>query len=114
MLDGIFSPVKKATRPLSEIQIKRGVLNCTIPSAASDTAATSSAFLPVDPVILSGEQSTTVLYCSNSGTATASIIGKTHHKLQAPATTVKIVMSIVGQSLISTAKVVDIDYMSSY
>ena len=109
MLEGIVSPVKKATLPLSELQFKRGVINGTILSATSDTTTTSIVFLPTDLVILTDAQSTTVFHCLNGGTAAASIIGKTHHKLQTPATIVNIVPYLVGQSLLSTEKVVDAD-----
>ena len=102
VLDEFFLPVNKATCPLSEIQLKQGVLNGTIPFVASDTVATSSAFLHTDLVIITGKQSTTIFHFPNEGTAAASIMGNTHHKFISPEKTKNIVPSLVGKSLRST------------
>ncbi len=94
--------------------IQQGVLIESIPSAVSDTAATSSAFLPSAPMIPTGTVSMAVFYLPNGATMAATMIYKLHHNLQEPACSVNIVPSLVSNSLFSTVKMVKAGYMAIY
>jgi hypothetical protein len=91
-----------------------GVLNGTIPSAVSDTGATSSAFLKEDPSIPTGRTSSAIFHLPNGAVAPASTINKLLHNVRAPARDVNIVPSLVGNSLLSTSKFTDAGYTAIY
>ncbi len=65
---------------------KEGILNGSIPSAAYDTAATSSCGKYGDPFIPTGRQSTKVFQTPTGHRAPASEIQLLDHDLQSPAT----------------------------
>jgi hypothetical protein len=70
-----------------------GVLNSTIPSAVSDTGATSSAFLKEeDPSIPTGRTSSAIFHLPNGAVAPATTINKLLHNVRAPAWDVNIVL----------------------
>jgi hypothetical protein len=92
----------------------QGILNGTIPSAVSDTAATSNAFLPSAPTLLTGTVSTAVFHLPNRVTAAATMIHKLHHNLREPAHSINIVLSLVDNSLLSTVKMVEAGYTAIY
>jgi hypothetical protein len=94
--------------------ICQGVLNRSIPLTVSDTAATSSAFLPSAPTLPTGTVSTAVIHFSNRATAAATLIHKLHHNPWEPARCVNIVPSLVGNSLLSTVKMVKAGYTAIY
>jgi hypothetical protein len=94
--------------------IGQGVLNGSIPLAVSDTAATSNAFLPSAPTLPTGTMSTAMFHYPNEATAAATMIHKLHHNLQEPARSINIAPSFVGNSLLSTVKVVEAGYMAIY
>ena len=71
----------RRAKPLTEAQVKRGVLNGTIPSAISDTCATSNAGLVGDPCISVGIKSTKPFYMPKVSTAPASDVCKLKQKL---------------------------------
>jgi hypothetical protein len=91
-----------------------GVLNGTIPSAVSDTGATSSAFLKEDPSIPTGRTSSAIFHLPNGAVAPATTINKLLHNVRAPARDVNIVPSLVGNSLLSTSKFTDAGYTAIY
>ncbi len=94
--------------------ISQGILIGSIPSMVSDTAVTSSAFLPSAPTKPTGTMSTAVFHLPNGATAAATMIHKLHHNLQEPACSVNIVPSIVGNSLLKTVNMVKARYMAIY
>jgi hypothetical protein len=94
--------------------ISQGILNGSIPTAVSDTAATSTTFLPSALKLLTGTVSTAVFHLPNGASAAATMIHKLHHNLQEPACSVKIVLSLVGNSLLSTDKMVKAGYTAIY
>jgi hypothetical protein len=79
-----------------------GVLNGTIPSAVSDTGATSSAFLKEDPSIPTGRVSSAVFHLPNGAVAPATTVKKLLHNVRAPTRDVNIVPSLVENSLLSS------------
>jgi hypothetical protein len=94
--------------------ICQGVLNSSIPSTVSDTAATSNAFLQSAPTLLTGTVSTAVFHLPNGATAAATMIHKLHHNLREPARSINIIPSLVGNSLLSTVKTVKTSYAAIY
>jgi hypothetical protein len=94
--------------------LRTAVLNGSIPSAVSDTGATSHAFLPSAPLIPTNTILTAMFHLSDGATAAATKIHKLHYKLREPACTVNIVPSLVGNSLLSTVKMVQVGYTAIY
>ena len=95
-------------------QLRLGVLNGTIPSAVSDTGATSHALLPSAPSIPTGKQSDVVFHLPNGATAPATTINKLHHQVREPARSANIVPDLATNSLMSTSKFVDAGYTVVY
>jgi hypothetical protein len=91
-----------------------GVLNGTIPSAVSDTGATSSAFLKEDPSIPTGRISSTVFHLPNGAVAPATTVNKLLHNIRSPTRNVNIVPSLVENSLLSTSIFADAGYTAIY
>jgi hypothetical protein len=85
--------------------MRMGVLNGTIPSAVSDTGATSSAFPKEDPSIPTGRVSSAIFHLPNGALAPATTLTKLLHNVQAPAQDVNIVPSLVENSLLSTSTI---------
>jgi hypothetical protein len=81
--------------------------------AISDTGATASAFKPSDPSVPMGIQSTATFGGAFGKQATAKTMNKLHHKLPKPARSIHII-SQVQNSLLSSSKVVDADYIAIY
>ena len=94
--------------------MRTGVLNGTIPSAVSNTGATSSAFLKKDPSIPTGRVSTTVFHLPNGAIAPATTLNKLLHNVHTPARDVNIVPSLVENSLLSTSKFAAAGYTTIY
>ncbi len=84
--------------------MKEGVLNGMIPSAVSDTGATSSAFLKKDPSCTTGKLSTTVFHLPDGAIAPATTRNKLLHNVREPACSINIVPALVKNSLLSTNK----------
>jgi hypothetical protein len=93
--------------------IQIGVLNGSIPSAISNTGATASAFKPLDPSVPTGIQSTATFGRAFGKQATVTTMNKLHRKLCKPAQSIHIVPQ-VQNSLLSTSKVLDADYIAIY
>jgi hypothetical protein len=94
--------------------MRMGVLNGTIPSAVSNTGATSSAFLTSDPSLPTGCISLAVSHLPNGAVAPATTVNKLLHNVCVPAGDVNIVPSLVGNSLLSTSKFAKAGYMAIY
>ena len=107
------TPTSKLRRRLLKAELRSGVLDGSIPSAASDTGATASAMKPSDPTIPTGMQSNTSFGGAFGDIAKATTINKLRLKLREPANSVHIVPK-VRDSLLSTSKMVDADYIAVY
>ena len=90
------------------------VLKVSPPLAVINTGATSHAFLPSAPLIPTNTISMAVFHLPDGAMAAATKIYKLHHKLHEPAHTVNIVPSLVGNSLLSTVKMVQAGYTAIY
>ncbi len=90
------------------------MLNGTIPSAVSDTGATSSAFLKKDPSRAMGDLSTTVFHLPDGAIASATTRNKLLHNVREPARSVNIVPGLVENSLLSTNKFAKAGYTVIY
>jgi hypothetical protein len=82
---------------------KEGILNGSIPSAAYDTAATSSCGKYGDPFIPTGRQSTKVFQTPTGHKAPASEIRLLEHDLRSPATEVHMMPELTETTLVSAA-----------
>ena len=82
-------------------QLRLGVLNGTIPSAVSNTGATSHALLPTAPSIQTGQRSTVGFHLPNGATASATTVNKLHHIVREPARSANIVPDLATNSLMS-------------
>jgi hypothetical protein len=94
--------------------MKEGALNSTIPSAVSDTSATSSAFLKKGPSRAMGELSTIVFHLPNGMIAPAMARNKLLHNVHESARSVNIIPALVENSLLSTNKFAKAGYTIIY
>jgi hypothetical protein len=94
--------------------LREGVLNGTIPSAVSNTGATSHALLPSAPSIPIGIPSKVVFHLPDGTTAAASTVDKLLHYVREPARSANIVPTLANNSLVSTSKFVDAGYTVVY
>jgi len=97
---------------LTKQQLKQGVLNGSIPSAAWDTACTSHAGKPDDPFIPTNQLSTKVFALADGHATSATTVAKLHHTVHEPARTVAIVPALKGNSLLSGGKFAEAGYIS--
>jgi hypothetical protein len=99
----------------STTTLREGVLNGTmIPSAVSDTGATSHALLPSAPSIPTAIPSKVVFDLPNGTTAAASTVNKLLHNVREPTRSANFVPTLANNSLISTSKFVDAGYTVVY
>ena len=75
-------------------QLKDGVLNVSIPSAAYDTACTSNDGMLGDPFIQTTQQSTRVFSVANPPRTPGSNTSKLYHPVREPARTVDMVPAL--------------------
>jgi hypothetical protein len=94
--------------------LREGALNGMIPSAVSNTSATSHALLPLAPSIPTGIRSKIVFHLPDRTTAAASTVNKLLHDVREPARSANIVPTLANNSLISTSKFVDAEYTVVY
>ena len=97
-----------------EKEIKEGILEGTIPSAAYDTTATSSCRTYGDPFIPTGHQSTKVIQTPTGHKAPASEIRLLYHDLRSPATEVDKMPELTETTLVSAAKLAEAGYVSIF
>ena len=100
-------------KPLMQDDIRTIIKNRTIPSAISDTGATSIASKGGHPFRLSNHPSDKVFHLPTGGTARASVKAKLMHELRLPATEVDIVPGFTNTLLI-TGRLVDGGYFAVY
>ena len=114
---------KKAThyprslnRPLTARLLKRGFLDRTIPSAVSDTGATSSAGVSSDRTFFCAtrQSSTNIFRLLNGSDASASEVLLLEQPLRDSARTINMVPSLCGASLLSTSKLSGAEYVTVY
>jgi hypothetical protein len=104
----------RINRLAAQNNMRMGVLSGTIPSAVSNTGATSSAFLTPNPSLPTGRVSSVVFHLQNGAVAPAITANKFLHNVQAPAWDVNIVPSLVGNLLLSTSKIAEAGYTAIY
>ena len=100
-------------KPLMQDEIRTMILNGKIPSAISDTGATSTAGKGEHPFKLSIHPSDKVFHLPTGGTARASVKAKLMHELGEPETEVDIV-PVLTNTLLSTGKLVEVGYFAVY
>ncbi len=91
-------------------ELRRGVLDGSIPSTVVDSGATSSIGTPTDPFAKTGRRSNKVFRLPNGVTEEAREIGELATNVRPPARDVHITPGITDTSLISTAKISDAGY----
>ena len=90
--------------PITKEQLRRGVLNGSIPSVAYDTSCTSHASMVDDPFIQTNKPFTKI-FALVDGHATAGFnIAKIHHNVREPERTVDINPELKDSSLFSGGK----------
>ncbi len=103
---------------MTEQQLKAEVRNGSIPSAAADTGATSSIGTMKDKrrnaFISTGRQSTKAFHTPNGTVEAATDMVKLHHNIRHPAKDIHIVPGIKRDSLLSTAKLADANYITIF
>ena len=104
--------VDEKTAALTKSQLKQGVLNGTIVSAAWDTSCTSNAGKVVNPYIQTDGLSTKVFSMADGHRTPASNKAKLHRPICEPARTVDMVPALADQSLLSSGKFTEAGYIS--
>ena len=94
--------------------IKKGVLNCSIPSIIADSIATSSVGTPNAPLIPTGRISNKNFQLPDGTRTAAATASKLAHNVRQPAKDVHIVPSIESNSLLSTAKFAEAGYITVF
>eukprot|EP00804_Cyclotella_cryptica_P015847 CCRYP_006351-RA/>CCRYP_006351-RA protein AED:0.42 eAED:0.15 QI:0/0/0/0.6/1/1/5/0/704 len=113
-----FHPTTKRNRhhhttSMTKLQVKHGIADGTIPSAISETCATSTAGALHDPFHSTTAPSTKVFLLPTGGTAHTTHISQLLLNIRAPANQVDIVPNLT-QSLLSGSKFADAGYMAIY
>eukprot|EP00804_Cyclotella_cryptica_P020425 CCRYP_014405-RA/>CCRYP_014405-RA protein AED:0.11 eAED:0.09 QI:0/-1/0/1/-1/1/1/0/940 len=114
----LYRPTTKYKRrrhptPMTKQQVKKGISDGTIPSAISDTGATSTAGALHDPFHSTTKPSTKVFLLPTGGTAQATHISQLMLNVRAPANQVDIVPNLT-QTLLSGSKFADAGYTAVY
>ncbi len=91
-----------------------GILSGTIPSAVSNTGATSSALLMLDPSLPTGRVSSAVFHLPNGAIAPATTVNKLLYDVQVRTRDVNIVPSLVSNLLLGTSKFTEAGYTAIY
>eukprot|EP00804_Cyclotella_cryptica_P026876 CCRYP_017593-RA/>CCRYP_017593-RA protein AED:0.20 eAED:0.21 QI:0/0/0/1/1/1/3/0/940 len=98
---------------MTKLQVNQGISDSMIPSAISDTGATSTAGALHDPFHSTTEPSTKVFLLLTGGTAQATHISQLLLDVRAPANQVDIVPNLT-QTLLSGSKFADVGYTAMY
>eukprot|EP00804_Cyclotella_cryptica_P003248 CCRYP_010484-RA/>CCRYP_010484-RA protein AED:0.06 eAED:0.05 QI:0/0/0/1/0/0.5/2/0/413 len=114
----LYRPTTKYKRrrhptPMTKQQVKQGISDGTIPSAISDTGATSTAGALHDPFHFTTKPSTKVFLLPTGGTAQAAHISQLMLNVRAPANQVDIDPNLT-QTLLSGSKFADAGYTAVY
>ena len=97
---------------MSKEELKKRVLNGSIPLAAYDTACTSHAGMTGDPFIQTNTPSTKVFALADNYPIPGSNLAKLHHDVREPARTVDMVPSLTNNFLLSGGKFAQAGYVS--
>jgi hypothetical protein len=111
---GYFHGHNSHDRAPSTNTLGAGVLNGRIPSAVSNTGATSHALLLLAPSIPTGNRSKVIFHLPNGTTAAASTVNKLLHNALKPTQSANNVPTLANNSLMSTSKFVDSWYTIVY
>jgi hypothetical protein len=98
---------------MTKRQVKHGIANGTIPSAISDTWATSTAGTLYDPFSTTTVPSTKVFLLPTGGTAHATHLSQLLLDVRAPANQVDIIPNLT-QMLVSGSKFTNAGYTADY
>lgn len=98
---------------MTKLQVKQGIADGSIPSAISDTGATSTAGAVHDPFHSTTQPSTKVFLLPTGGTAQATHSSQLMLNVRAPANQVDIVPNLT-QTLLSGSKFADAGYTAVY
>ena len=98
---------------MTKLQVKHGIANGTIPSAISDTSATSTAGTLHDPFHTTMAPSTKVFMIPTGGTAHATLLSQLLLDVPAPANQVDLVPNLT-HTLLSGSKFADAGYTAVY
>jgi hypothetical protein len=98
---------------MTKLQVKHGIANGTIPSAISDTGATSTAGTLHDPFDTTTVPSTKVFLLPTGGTAHATHLAQLLLNVRAPANQVDLVPNLT-HTLLSGSKFADAGYTAVY
>ena len=112
LMDAQTSDTNSYLGPMSEEELKKGVLNGSIPSAAYDTACTSHAVMPGNPFIQTNTPSTKVFELADNYPITGSNVAKLHPDVHKPACIVDMVPSLTKISLLSGGNFSQAGYIS--
>ena len=104
---------KRRVSGLTPSQLKRGVLDGTIPSAISDTGATSTAGKPGDPYTKTGIPSSKVFHLPDGSSTKVESTATLQLPVRAPANQVDIVPNL-QHTLLSGVKMADAGYTAVY
>ena len=104
---------KRREKGLSKAKIIQGMVDGTIPSAISDTGASSAAGKPTDPFVSTNEISTKVFGLPTGGTALSATVAKLHFNIRDPVNRVDIVPTL-ETNLLSGSKFSDAGYIAVY
>ena len=98
--------------PITTEQLRKGMLNGLIPSAAYNTARTSHAGKVDDPYIQTNRPSTKIFALADGHATASSILAKLHHSICEPACTVDMVPALKYNSLLSGGKFAQAGYVA--
>ena len=90
------------------------MLDGSIPSGVSDTGASSTVGKPGDPFIQTDIPSNKTFYLPDAHTINSTNVAYLEHELREPARTVDMVPELAENTLISTGKFADANYISVY
>jgi len=95
-------------------EMRCGVLNGTIPSAVADSGASSNVGTKDDPCPRTGKPSNKVFILPGGQTVTATEMATYPFNVRAPASEIHITPGITSNSLLSTGKYAEADYITIF
>ena len=110
----IDTSINKIDAAEEESKMKEGVLNGTIPSGVKDSGATSTCGKLGNPFIQTNRKSSKIFNMPTGIQTPAGDVALLHHKLREPARSVNMVPGIKNDTLISTSKFADVNYISIF
>jgi hypothetical protein len=110
----INSSITKLDAETEEERVKEGVVNGTIPYGVKDSGAPSTYGKSGDPFEPTNRKLTKTFHMPTGNETPAGDISLLHHDLCDPARTVDMVPGIKNNTLISTSKFADANYISIF